>query len=47
MLWYGCLVPRELFNVDELREFLQENWNYLNLVTLECKCAARSCPASC
>ena len=29
MLWYGCLVPREMVELADLREFLRENWNYL------------------
>jgi hypothetical protein len=28
-LWYGCLVPREMVDVVELREFLAMNWRYL------------------
>jgi hypothetical protein len=28
MLWYGCLVPREMIDPDDLREFLSVNWKY-------------------
>jgi hypothetical protein len=28
-LWYGCLVPREMVDVAELRDFLEMNWRYL------------------
>jgi hypothetical protein len=30
MLWYGCLVPREMVDLAELREFLNINWKYLD-----------------
>lgn len=29
VFWYGCLIPPELVNPDELKEFLVQNWTYL------------------
>jgi hypothetical protein len=29
MLWYGCLVSRQMIDQAELREFLHANWKYL------------------
>jgi hypothetical protein len=30
MLWYGCLVHREMIDLDDLREFLDVNWKYVD-----------------
>jgi hypothetical protein len=35
-LWYGCLVPREMVDLVELREFLKVNWRYLNSTAAVC-----------